>query len=961
MAKNYKSAVTTEVAIDGEKEYKKSCDEIVKNLKELGSEMKRVSAEFADNSDSLEAMQSKYEILGKELKEQERLIAATTKALKELEDAGQGNSDQAQKLRTELNKTNTYYIQIQRSMEKMSAAMDKAGAEYEQYRKSAEGIDDTLEELGDELKLLEKQMKVSEDSVSDLARKQELLTQVLDKQEQKAKDLERAYQASVRETGEMSKETKDLRRALNQAKGDIADTQNELKQLGNALENAGNDANEAEKEFFDLGDALSNLGGPFGEAGDMLSSLQDKMGAFGVSIPNLINPTSIAIAGVGAALGSVVINSVQFADEVQQAMVSIQKQTGMAADKMDKFKGVMKDLYSAGIGESVGDIADAMSKVTQVLGEVDTQTLRDVTAGLLGLQDAFDMDFQESIRAAEKLMNTFDADARTTFDVIARAAQLGLNQNDNLLDTINEYAVHYQQLGLSMDDMFASLRSAKEAGIFDLDKAGDAIKEFGVRVREGAEEAQSAFKTLGLNADEMIDKFNEGGPAAKEAFKQVTDALFAMDDQVEQNKIGLALFGTMWEDIGKETVAATVKMESGLGEVEGAIDEINTADLSTIEGALNRLGDVGAETGGIAFGWLETWLPDVINNAADMLDRFNKRLNWREEFGKEYGSELVDREDLPDIDWDELNEKLAALKLGIMQPGEVAGPPAPAERENYYIEDLWASGALDEQKISAHMAAIQEGIVAAAKATETEVVTIYGGMGKKSMESYGVAIDEGGEEVEGSVADVMQGVVDLAAELMSTSMPQVGTDGMNALAGGITEAAPTVSDAATGAVDTAAANSTESAKTGGTQVGSTMVIAMGTGIDNDKIKFMDAVSRAGSEGKAVLESYVPAFNSGGSDLANATADGFGEAAGNIQRAVDSAVQGAVAGITAGVGQIAAKVREAQALAAEMPSGSGSGSGGTTINQSVTVSGGQTSKSVAKGIATALKGLVREVT
>lgn len=954
MAKNYKSAVTTEVAIDGEKEYKKSCDEIVKNLKELGSEMKRVSAEFADNSDSLEAMQSKYEILGKELKEQERLIAATTKALKELEDAGQGNSDQAQKLRTELNKTNTYYIQIQRSMEKMSAAMDKAGAEYEQYRKSAEGIDDTLEELGDELKLLEKQMKVSEDSVSDLARKQELLTQVLDKQEQKAKDLERAYQASVRETGEMSKETKDLRRALNQAKGDIADTQNELKQLGNALENAGNDANEAEKEFFDLGDALSNLGGPFGEAGDMLSSLQDKMGAFGVSIPNLINPTSIAIAGVGAALGSVVINSVQFADEVQQAMVSIQKQTGMAADKMDKFKGVMKDLYSAGIGESVGDIADAMSKVTQVLGEVDTQTLRDVTAGLLGLQDAFDMDFQESIRAAEKLMNTFDADARTTFDVIARAAQLGLNQNDNLLDTINEYAVHYQQLGLSMDDMFASLRSAKEAGIFDLDKAGDAIKEFGVRVREGAEEAQSAFKTLGLNADEMIDKFNEGGPAAKEAFKQVTDALFAMDDQVEQNKIGLALFGTMWEDIGKETVAATVKMESGLGEVEGAIDKINEADLSTIDGALTNLGNKGAVLGETMFGWIETWLPGVINFAAEQLDTLNEVIEKTRD-GDFLG--LDETTKIADTAFEALKEK----KGPGMKEGEVAGPPAPAERENYYIEDLWASGALDEQEISTHMAAIQAGITAAAQATETEIVEIYGGLGKKALESYVAAIDEGGAEVEESVAGVMQGGVDLAAELMSTSMPQVGTDGMNALAGGITEAAPTVSDAATGAVDTAAANSTESAKTGGTQVGSTMVIAMGTGIDNDKIKFMDAVSRAGSEGKAVLESYVPAFNSGGSDLANATADGFGEAAGNIQRAVDSAVQGAVAGITAGVGQIAAKVREAQALAAEMPSGSGSGSGGTTINQSVTVSGGQTSKSVAKGIATALKGLVREVT
>lgn len=956
MPKGKEDQIKTTVAVDGEKEYKQACKDIGAALKEMGSEMKLVAAQYADNANGIEALTKKQDILNRELEEQEKKIKAAEKALKELEDAGEGSGEAARRLRTELNRANATYANMERAVNAVADELQRSKSEYTQYEKAAKEVDDTLEDLGDELKLLDKQMRLSEDATDDMRKKQELLKKVLVEQEKKVKELEKAYEAAKRETGETSDKTDELRRALNNARGAIIDTQVEMKQLGEALEKAGNEAREAGQGFGDLGGMLGDLGGPFGEAADLLGGIQDKLGAIGIDISKLINPTTIGITGLGVALGSAVVSSVRFADEVQQALVNVQQQTGLTTDKMGKFKDVMMDLYSAGIGESVNDIADAMSKATQALGTMDKQALYDVTAGMLGLQDAFDMDFQESIRAASRLMDTFGADAEFAFDSIARAAQKGLNQNDNLLDTINEYAVHYQQLGLSMDDMFASLASAKEAGVFDLDKAGDAIKEFGIRVREGAAGAQAAFKTLGLDADEMIAKFNAGGPAAKEAFQQVIDALVSMDDQVKQNEVGLALFGTMWEDLGRDAIAEMGEMKTGLGEVKGAIDEINEANLSTIEGALNRLGNVGAETGEIAFGWLETWLPGVINAAADNLDKLNAKLKGEEveEPDVSYYAALTGRTTLPNMN----NGELWAQRFSHgMKEGEVAGPPKPEGLdENYYIEDLWASGALDEQKVSAQLEAIHKGIIEAGNQALEDAETIYGGLGKKALESYGASIAENGASVEQSVAEIMESVAALAAELMESEMPAAGEAGMTALAEGVTSSKPTVNAAIVSVVTEAARKATAEGQAGGTQAGATLAIAAASAVEVNAAGFYAATHQMATGGAEAVNSHTGEFSAGGAALVEAAAAGVSSAAGALQSAVDSAVAAAAASMAAGVAQLAAHVREAQALAAQMPSGSGSGSGGVTVVQNIT--GVQ---NTAKAAAKAVKDAVREVT
>ena len=63
-------------------------------------------------------------------------------------------------------------------------------------------------------------------------------------------------------------------------------------------------------------------------------------------------------------------------------------------------------------------------------------------------------------------------------DLIAEGAQNGLDYSGELLDSISEYSVQFNKVGLGANDMFAIFQKGAESGAFNLDKVGDAVKEF---------------------------------------------------------------------------------------------------------------------------------------------------------------------------------------------------------------------------------------------------------------------------------------------------------------------------------------------------------------------------------------------------------------------------------------------------------------------------------------------------
>ena len=120
----------------------------------------------------------------------------------------------------------------------------------------------------------------------------------------------------------------------------------------------------------------------------------------------------------------------------------------------------------------------------QTSGEVDPTKIEELTQNALMLRDTFGFDIQEQMRAVNMLMDQFGLSGEEAFNLIAQGAQNGLDKNGDLLDSINEYSVHFKSLGLDAEDMFNSFANGADAGTFSVDKLGDAVKDFGIRVKD---------------------------------------------------------------------------------------------------------------------------------------------------------------------------------------------------------------------------------------------------------------------------------------------------------------------------------------------------------------------------------------------------------------------------------------------------------------------------------------------
>lgn len=204
-----------------------------------------------------------------------------------------------------------------------------------------------------------------------------------------------------------------------------------------------------------------------------------------------------ATSAAATAIGSVALGS---ATNLEKAFNDFSSATGVAKDELGAYKDVLQEIYNDNYGESFEDIAASMSQIKQQMGDIDSGTLKDMTEDALLLRDTFDYDVGETTRAAKMLMDQFGISSKEAFNMIAQGTQKGLNKNGDLLDSINEYAVHYKQMGYDAKGFFNSLSNGTKAGTFSVDKLGDAMKEFGIRVKDTSTTTSDAFFALGYGS-----------------------------------------------------------------------------------------------------------------------------------------------------------------------------------------------------------------------------------------------------------------------------------------------------------------------------------------------------------------------------------------------------------------------------------------------------------------------------
>ena len=550
---------------------------------------------------------------------------------------------------------------------------------------------------------------------------------------QRAQQSVNHYQNSLRELTQSQTQSQT---ALGRLTNEISQQESQLETLRREYQNTVLEQGESSQAAQQLGQRISELSNNLNENRTRLQNAQDASHQFDNSLEQVETETEnvsggfTVLKGVLANLISEGINKAvdAFKDLMvssDKALNSLQAKTGMTSEEMAKFKGELEDLYKQNYGESMEDLADAMATVAQSSKDVDPSQIKELTKDAIILRDTFGFEVNESMRAANMLMDQFGVTGKEAFNLIAQGAQNGLNKNDDLLDSINEYGVHYKQMGYSAEEFFNSLKNGTDAGTFSVDKLGDAMKEFGIRTKDNSESTIDAFKSLGIvsdlatesigthrealaelepelekletelryaemaqagfnektneltrtksaekiaslkeeiaavkdkidfnkvaidewgnsnyntmkSASDLAAMFSAGGKEAQDATNEVLTALFNMDDAVKQNEIGVALFGTMWEDLGVEGVKALVNVNGEADKTAETMQAINDVKYNDIGSALSEVGRT-----------LETdLLLPIVNEVMPTVKEFlgwlkNEAIPWIVEHGTEIKAVVV--------------------------------------------------------------------------------------------------------------------------------------------------------------------------------------------------------------------------------------------------------------------------------------------------------------------------------
>ena len=292
---------------------------------------------------------------------------------------------------------------------------------------------------------------------------------------------------------------------------------------------------------------------------------------------------------VTAPLVAVGTAAIKFSSDSQDAFQQFAAATGAASNEMGKYKDMINDVYKDNFGESINDVAEAMATVNQNMSYLDDSALQRCTEYAYTLSDTFGVDVAESIRAADSLIKNYGVSAREAFNLMTQGMQSGLNFSDELFDNIDEYSVQFKKLGRDAEDMFSVFANGAQNGAFNLDKIGDAVKEFSIRAIDGSDTTKQGFEALGMNADEMAQKFGAGGKTAKEAFNEVIEGLASMDDPVAQSAAGVNLFGTMWEDLGPQVITSMSTASDAIDKSRESVEGLVNVKYDTLSGALGGL------------------------------------------------------------------------------------------------------------------------------------------------------------------------------------------------------------------------------------------------------------------------------------------------------------------------------------------------------------------------------------
>lgn len=321
-------------------------------------------------------------------------------------------------------------------------------------------------------------------------------------------------------------------------------------------------------------DKVSSIMGGIADSADQMGSGLSAIGQPFADATKQVLILDAAIIGLGVA-------GLKASADLDAETKKMASSLGIPIEEAEKFADVAKDVYTAGYGDNLAQTFEVAIAAQKKFGDNAEVEIGKVSIQALKLQKVFGTDFDQSLAAVNSLMTNFGISSDQAFDFIAGGFQKGLDGSGDFIESITEYGSQFKNGGATAGQFFSVLETGFQEGIAGTDKAGDAFKEFRLKILENSDDVQGALSSIGIDPAELRKNLAGGHTTITEVFDDVTKRLNNAASGMQAFFVGQKLMGTQFEDIGDSAALNLDLTKTKIEDLQGSIEKIDTRTIAT--------------------------------------------------------------------------------------------------------------------------------------------------------------------------------------------------------------------------------------------------------------------------------------------------------------------------------------------------------------------------------------------
>jgi phage-related minor tail protein len=322
------------------------------------------------------------------------------------------------------------------------------------------------------------------------------------------------------------------------------DDGNSLKNVKKELDQLAKEAKEAEKSVGDLGIELENVAGAIVAGGGIAGAIEKALDVS--TLKTKIDVTFEVPESSKKSVEEAVRSIETYGVDAEAALEGVRRQWALNKDASDE--------ANTAIVKGAAAIASVYSGI----------------------------DFTELIQEINEISSELNISNEEALGLTNALLKIGFPPEQ--LDIIAEYGQQLKRAGYTAQEIQALFAAGIETGTWNIDNLLDGLKEGRIRVAEFGQEVPKAVKELlvgtGISAKQMQEwgkAVAKGGEQGSQAMREIAVALNNVDDETKKNALGVAIFGTMYEDQGQNIINTLLNAKNATVDFRANQEQLNSA------------------------------------------------------------------------------------------------------------------------------------------------------------------------------------------------------------------------------------------------------------------------------------------------------------------------------------------------------------------------------------------------